>query len=58
MVRKQGHERGTGPYSTNNVTFHRPTNIDDSGNPTDRPRRVDVDKGQNGDGRPAPVSDR
>src|SRR5450432_3715970 len=36
-----GSERGAGPGATNDVRFRRPADIDD-GNPTDRPRRIDV----------------
>jgi hypothetical protein len=41
MAKKQGYEHGIGTYSKNGITLARPKNIDQSGNRTDPPRKLD-----------------
>lgn len=51
MAKKQGHEKGAGHYSQNNVTFRRPNNIDESGTSIARKRDLSKIVGQiSGDG--------
>lgn len=56
MAKKQGHEKGAGPYSQNDVTFRRPKDIDESGTSIARKRDLSKIVGQvSGDGASRPI---
>ena len=42
-------EKGVGPYAGNDVKLRRDTTVDNSGNPTVKPRQIsNIDEGSNG----------